>query len=223
MDISFHHVRPIHKKIPIARDGVPFIAISAGISAYFFALGFQIPALAFLFVTCFIIFFFRDPERVVPQEEGAVLSPADGKVVSVKIVDDNGTDFEQMLKISVFMSVFNVHVNRIPFDGTVTKVSYHPGRFLSANMDKASEENERNTVYLDMGDGRAMAVVQVAGLIARRIVCRVQEGDQVGRGSRFGLIRFGSRLDVYLPAQTIPAVSVGEKVLAGVSRLGYVK
>jgi phosphatidylserine decarboxylase len=223
MHSSSDHVKPIHNRIPIAREGVPFIALSGFVVVYLLALGFSIAALVFFLVFGFIVFFFRNPERTVPQEKDVVVSPADGKVVTVEIVDDETNDFHGRLKISVFMSLFNVHVNRIPADGVVTNISYHPGRFLSADLDKASEVNERNTLYLDMGDGREMAVAQVAGLVARRIVCKVHRGDPVKRGDRFGLIRFGSRLDVFLPAETRPAVSVGEKVTAGVSRLGFLK
>jgi phosphatidylserine decarboxylase len=119
------------------------------------------------------------------------------------------------------MSVFNVHVNRMPEEGRVTNVTYHPGKFFSANLDKASKDNERNAVSLEIDGGRQLTVVQVAGLIARRIVCRVREGDRLGRGQRFGLICFGSRLEVYLPKEAVPAVSVGDKVLAGSSVLGH--
>lgn len=214
---------PKCRRLPIAREGIPFIAVPGGIGVYLLALGFQSAALFTFFLTAFIVFFFRDPERKVPEADDSVLSPADGKVVSVAMVRDETTRFEEMLKVSVFMSVFNVHVNRIPADGTVSTVSYHPGKFLSAHLDKASLDNERNAVYMNLDDGKTLVVVQVAGLIARRIVCKVQRGERVKRGERFGLIRFGSRLDVYLPPGTQPAVSVGEKVIAGVSRLGFLK
>jgi phosphatidylserine decarboxylase len=132
--------------------------------------------------------------------------------------DESG---EEILKIGIFMSVFSVHVNRMPEGGKVTKVTYYPGRFFSANLDKASKDNERNAVTLETITGHKLTVVQVAGLIARRIVCRIQEGDHLSRGQRFGLIRFGSRVDVYLPKETVPAVSVGDKVSAGSSILGH--
>ncbi|MBW2331871.1 MAG: phosphatidylserine decarboxylase family protein [Deltaproteobacteria bacterium] len=194
---------------------------SAFATAIVAILGLYVLALFFLAVTFFVCFFFRDPERVIPEDEKAVVSPADGKVVEVSVVQE--TDFapEKMLKISIFMSIFNVHVNRTPDNGTVTDVVYYPGKFFSANLDKASRDNERNAVSLEIGRGRKLIVVQVAGLIARRIICKIRKGDRLSRGERFGMICFGSRLDVYLPPDTAPAVSVGDKVLAGTSVLGH--
>ena len=205
----------------MASEGLPFIVASAFVTVYLAALSLSMVALFFAAVTCFIVFFFRDPDRVIPAEDKAVVSPADGKVVEVRVVSESDVAREEMLKVSVFMSVFNVHVNRIPTDGTVVDISYHPGRFFSANLDKASKDNERNAVSLDIGSGRRLVVVQVAGLIARRIVCRIHKGDHLRRGQRFGMICFGSRLDVYLPSDTKPAVSVGDKILAGTSILGH--
>ncbi len=197
------------------------IAASAFVTVYLAALGLGLASLLFLAVTIFLVFFFRDPERMIPEEAGAVVSPADGKIVEVKVVRDCEFAREELLKISVFMSVFNVHVNRVPIEGAVTNISYNPGKFFSANMDKASEHNERNAVSLDLEDGRKVIVVQVAGLIARRIVCKIRQGDHLKRGERFGMICFGSRLDIYLPSDTKPAVCVGDKVFAGTSILGY--
>ncbi len=214
---------PTRRGLPVAKEGFPFIAVSGFVTAYFLALGFGIAALFFLAATCFIVFFFRDPERAIPDEEGVVVSPADGRVLVVKFVDAGEFVSGKMLKISIFMSVFNVHVNRIPADGVATDISYHPGRFFSANLDKASKDNERNAVYMDIGNGRKIVVVQIAGLIARRIVCKVQKGDHLSHGERFGLIRFGSRLDVYLPPDMKFVVSPGDNVLAGASVLGYLK
>ena len=205
----------------MAPEGWAFIAGSAFATIYLAALGLSGAALFFLAVTLFIVFFFRDPERVIPGEEGGLVSPADGKVIVVRMVEDSEFVSGKTLKISVFMTVFNVHVNRMPTDGTVTDIAYHPGRFFSANLDKASKDNERNAVGLDIGNGRKLVVVQIAGLIARRIVCRIRKGDRLKRGERFGIICFGSRLDVYLPPDTKPAVSVGDKVLAGTSILGH--
>lgn len=213
---------PINQKVrPVAREGYPFILGSAFATTIVAILGLYVLALFFLAVTFFVCFFFRDPERVIPEDEKAVVSPADGKVVEVSIVQE--TDFvpEKMLKISIFMSIFNVHVNRTPDNGTVTDVVYYPGKFFSANLDKASRDNERNAVSLEIGRGRKLIVVQVAGLIARRIICKIRKGDRLSRGERFGMICFGSRLDVYLPPDTAPAVSVGDKVLAGTSVLGH--
>lgn len=190
-------------------------------SAVLAIVGLGVPALFFLALCVFIGFFFRDPQRRIPQEEGAVVSPADGKIVEVGVVEESDFTAEEMLKISIFMTVFDVHVNRIPTEGTVTDISYRPGKFLAANLNKASRYNERNAISLEMTGGRKLVVVQVAGLIARRIICKIQKGDRLRRGERFGMICFGSRLDVYLPPDTRLAVAVGEKVLAGTSLLGY--
>ncbi|NVL91034.1 MAG: phosphatidylserine decarboxylase family protein [Desulfobacterales bacterium] len=205
---------------PVAREAYPFILGSAFATVIIAVLGLYVLALFFLLFTSFVCLFFRDPERVIPGKEGIVVSPADGKVVEVSVVQDSDFAAEKILKISIFMSIFNVHVNRIPDDGTVTDVNYYPGKFFSANLDKASKNNERNAVSLEISRGRKLIVVQVAGLIARRIICKIRKGDRLSRGDRFGMICFGSRLDVYLPPDTVPAVSVGDKVLAGTSILG---
>ncbi len=208
------------RAFPIASEGFLPMAVSAFVALYLWALGLGDMALFFLVVTVFLGFFFRDPERVPPEQEGVFVSPADGKVVEAGIVQDSEFGLGEALKISVFMSVFNVHVNRVPADGTVKEISYRPGKFFSANLDKASRDNERNAVTMEMEGGRRLTVVQVAGLIARRIVCKVREGDRLKRGQRFGMICFGSRLDLYLPSDTRPVVSVGDQVLAGESVLG---
>jgi len=208
------------KRFPIASEGFPFIAGATFVTVYLAALGLGLGAFFFLAVTLFVVWFFRDPERVIPDEDGAVICPADGKVVGIRLVSHE-FGLESALKVSVFMSVFNVHVNRIPADGTVTDIDYRPGKFFSANLDKASQDNERNAVFLDIGGGRNLVVVQIAGLIARRIVCHIQKGDHLTAGQRFGIICFGSRVDCYLPPDVKPAVSVGDKVLAGTSMLGY--
>jgi phosphatidylserine decarboxylase len=218
---SYSSAAPTQRVFPIAREGYPFILGAALVTAMVAALGLYALAVFFLAVTSFVSFFFRDPERVVPEQQGALVSPADGRVIEVLLTQPSDSTDEKMLKISIFMSVFNVHVNRMPEGGRVTNVTYHPGKFFSANLDKASKDNERNAVTLEIGGGRQLTVVQVAGLIARRIVCRVREGDRLGRGQRFGLICFGSRLEVYLPQEAVPAVSVGDKVLAGSSILGH--
>jgi phosphatidylserine decarboxylase len=209
------------KTFPIAPEGLLPIALWAFVAIYLAALGYTIMGLFFGALAVFLGFFFRDPERHTPEQEGTVVSPADGRIVEVGVVQDNEFSFDEALKISVFMSVFNVHVNRIPTDGTVTNISYYPGKFFSAHLDKASKDNERNAVSMEIDGGQRLTVVQVAGLIARRIICRVRTGDRLRRGERFGLICFGSRLDVFLPPGTRPAVSVGDKVLAGVSILGH--
>jgi phosphatidylserine decarboxylase len=206
--------------LPVAREGLWFIAASAFVTGYLALLGLSMVALFFLVVTLFLGFFFRDPQREIPDGEGLAVSPADGKIVEVRMVSKSEFTPEEMLKISVFMSIFNVHVNRIPTEGNVTGVSYHPGKYFSANLNKASSHNERNAVSLEIIGGRRLVVVQIAGLIARRIVCKIRQGDRLRRGDRFGMICFGSRLDVYLPPDTQPAVSVGDKVWAGTSVLG---
>jgi phosphatidylserine decarboxylase len=164
------------------------------------------------------LFFFRDPERVTPERPGAVLAPADGRVVSVALGTppaELGLSAEPRWRISIFLSVLNVHVNRIPADGTVTRIAYRHGSFLNASLDKASDTNERNAVALRLPDGREIAVVQIAGLIARRIICTLREGDSVRAGARFGIIRFGSRTDLYLPEGVGPLVVEGQTMLGG--------
>jgi len=177
----------------------------------------------FSLVTFFVIYFFRNPPRNIPDEEGAVVSPADGRIVQKKHVMENEHLGSEAIKVSVFMNVFNVHVNRSPFSGKVSRVNYYPGRFINASLDKASELNERNAVMMETDSGKKLLFVQIAGLIARRIVCYVSEGDYLERGERFGLIRFGSRVDVYFPVDADIKVKIGDKVTAGETILGYIK
>lgn len=168
--------------------------------------------------TLFCLYFFRDPERVPPARPGLVLAPADGHVVSVMPARppvELGMGEETRWRIAIFLSVLDVHVNRMPCDGTVTRIAYHHGKFLSANLDKASDENERNALALRLPDGRDIAVVQIAGLIARRILCDAKVGDAVQAGDRFGIIRFGSRTDIYLPPGVAPMVAVGQTMIGG--------
>ncbi len=202
-----HYPHPI-----LAREGWPFIGGIVLISAlaWFFA-GFWW-SLPFWLVAIFVIQFFRDPPRQIPQDPFAVLSPADGRIVAIERAQDPYAQREA-LKISVFMNVFNVHSNRAPVTGTVQTVNYFPGKFFNADLDKASLENERNALVVQ-SDGRIVTAVQVAGLIARRVLCYVKPGDTLQRGQRFGFIRFGSRVDVYLPLGTMPRVSIGDKVYA---------
>jgi len=171
-----------------------------------------------LLFTGFCLYFFRDPERVPPGRPGLVLAPADGKVVSVVPAvppEELGLGPAPRWRVAIFLSVLDVHVNRMPVDGTVTRVAYRHGKFLSANLDKASEENERNAVALALPDGRDLAVVQIAGLVARRILSDAKVGDVVQAGDRFGIIRFGSRTDVYLPEGVQATVSVGQTMIGG--------
>ena len=173
--------------------------------------------LALLFVL-FCLFFFRDPERVPPSRAGLALAPADGRVLMVTPAAppvELGLGDAPRWRVSIFLSVLNVHVNRMPVEGTVTRAAYHHGKFLNASLDKASTENERNALAVRMADGRDIAVVQIAGLIARRIVCDVREGSPVRAGERFGIIRFGSRTDLYLPEGVHPLVTVGQTMIGG--------
>jgi phosphatidylserine decarboxylase len=166
----------------------------------------------------FCCFFFRDPERVPPERPGVFVAPADGRVVSVALAippDELDLGPDPLWRVSIFLSVLDVHVNRIPIDATVTRIAYHHGAFVSASLDKASESTERNAVGLRLADGRDFAVVQIAGLIARRILCDIHEGQSVLTGARFGIIRFGSRTDLYLPEGVAPLVSVGQKMVGG--------
>ncbi|NRG19039.1 phosphatidylserine decarboxylase [Rhizobiales bacterium] len=202
--------------VPIHREGWPFIAI-AGVAAIILGWFWDPLFWIGLIVTGWICYFFRDPPRVTPMIEGIVVSPADGTVSHVGMaVPPKELNFgdEPLMRVSVFMNVFNCHVNRAPIGGRVVRVAYKAGKFLNAELDKASEDNERNGLIIETGDTR-IGVVQIAGLVARRIVCFVREGENVGMGERFGLIRFGSRLDVYLPVGTVPKVAIGQTMIAG--------
>ena len=166
----------------------------------------------------FCLYFFRDPERVAPDRPGLVLAPADGHVVFVSMAappTELGLGEVPRWRVAIFLSVLDVHVNRVPVDGTITKIAYRHGKFLNASLDKASVDNERNALAIRLPDGREMAVVQIAGLIARRILCDVRQGDAVRAGDRFGIIRFGSRTDIYLPEGVEPLVSVGQTMIGG--------
>ena len=206
--------------MPVAKAGYPLIFAGAFVTLIFALLGMTYVTIMGLVVTMGVCWFFRDPDRVVPNQPEAVVSPADGKVVSVGDADDTPFYRGRCKKISIFMSVFNVHVNRIPFSGSVKEVRYHPGKFFAANLDKASLQNEHNAVYLESEGAPALCVVQIAGLIARRIICKVQPGNEVLKGQRYGIICFGSRLDVYLPVDAKIEVAIGDKVRAGSSIIG---
>lgn len=202
--------------IPIHREGRPFIAIFAIIAFILFLLWQPLGWIG-LGATIWCALFFRDPDRVTPVREGLVVSGADGVVCDVKAAvppPELGLGAEPLPRVAVFMNVFDVHVNRAPIGGRVTRVAYKAGKFLNADLDKASEDNERNGVVIESLHG-PVGVVQIAGLIARRIVCFVREQDAVGAGQRFGLIRFGSRVDHYLPLGATPLVGVGQRAVAG--------
>ena len=209
--------------LPVAVPGLIFIFASGIITGLLFYFEWAIPAWAALFVACFVCWFFRDPERFIPKQAGAIVSPADGKVIVIEKVTDGEYVDTEALKISIFMNVFNVHVNRMPFDGVIKEVNYTPGKFFNASLDKASEFNERSALTIKTDAGHVFKVVQIAGLIARRIVCKIEENTFLRRGDRYGMIRFGSRLDLYLPCDTKVVVTKGQKVSAGSSILGYFK
>ncbi len=206
----------------IAKEGWPFLAITF-IAA--FVIGLYGPVWATVvavIVFLFVLQFFRDPARFIPSDPNAVLSPADGRIVVVEKTRDLYAN-RDALKISVFMNVFNVHSNRSPVDGKIQSVTYFPGKFLNADLDKASMENERNAVVIHAANGATVTAVQVAGLIARRILCYVGQGESLSRGQRYGFIRFGSRVDVYLPVDAIPKVTIGDKVSASSTVLAEFK
>jgi phosphatidylserine decarboxylase len=206
----------------IAPEGVPFVLGAAAVAAaLFFVWPKSLPlAAAGLLVTAFMAWFFRDPGRIPPAEPGAVISPADGKIVFCGDCAPGRYSPKSGKMVSVFMSVFDVHVNRAPVSGRVASVRYNPGKFHVASVDKASLENEQNGVVLETAGGHKVSYVQIAGLIARRIVCYLSEGDTVKQGQRVGMIRFGSRVDIFLPASTTLRVKKGDRVRAGESIVG---
>jgi len=197
----------------LAREGWPFIAGALAVAVIVWAVAGFAWSVPLWLVALFVIQFFRDPPRAVPTQPNAVLSPADGRIVKVEKVRDPLTERDTLL-ISVFMNVFNVHSNRAPVDGIVELIQYSAGKFVNADLDKASSENERNAMVMRLADGERIAVVQVAGLIARRILCYAKVGQRLARGERYGFIRFGSRVDVYLPLTARPKVAVGDVVHA---------
>lgn len=203
--------------VPIHREGWLFAAVFAAVAVI---LAFLWAPLGWLgaIATAWCVYFFRDPPRVTPTRAGLVVSPADGVVQMIQPAlppPELGLEPRPLTRVSVFMNVFNVHVNRIPAAGTVADLAYRPGKFFNASLDKASEFNERQAIRLGLGDGRELAVVQIAGLVARRIRCDLRQGQAVRTGERFGLIRFGSRVDVYLPDGVSPLVVEGQTTIAG--------
>ena len=202
---------------PVNRDGHKFIAIAAGLALIFFLVW---PPLAWVCVVAalYIAYFFRDPDRVTPQREGLIIAPADGRIAAIETVQpptEMGLGSDQRVRISTFLSVLDVHITRAPVSGRIVRSIYVPGSFLNAADDKASDENERRVMIIQKTDGTEIGVVQIAGLVARRIVPFLHEGDSVGVGERLGLIRFGSRVDVYLPVGKHALVSVGQTATAG--------
>lgn len=202
---------------PMHREGIPFVAAFAAATLVLFWLWEPLGWIG-VGLTVWCYYFFRDPKRAVPQNAGLMVSPADGVVSLIERVAppaELGMGPEPLMRVSVFMSVFNCHVNRAPIAGKITEISYRPGKFLNASLDKASTDNERNSLRIEMADGRSIAVVQIAGLVARRILCFAVKGQEVRTGERFGLIRFGSRLDIYLPEGVTPQVTLGQTCIAG--------
>ena len=204
----------------IVSEGYPFIILFGFITLVFALLGWVILTLLFLFLTLFSSYFFRNPERVIPAGEDLLIAPADGKIIFVGEVQEDRYFKEQVTKISIFMSVFNVHVNRVPCDGKVVAMYYNKGGFVNASYDKASESNEQSGILLETGSGTQILFVQIAGLIARRIVTYPVIGDLLQRGARYGLIRFGSRVDIYLPKNANVTVTLGGRTVAGETILG---
>ena len=203
--------------VPIHRDGHKFLGVGLAVSILFFLIW---PALGWIctIITAWIAYFFRDPDRVTPLREGLIIAPSDGRVASIDKVQPSpelGLDTSERVRVSIFLSIFDMHINRAPVAGRITRSVYVPGAFLRASNDQASEDNERRALVIETPAGAEVAVLQIAGMISRRIVTFAGEGDTVGVGQRFGLIRFGSRVDVYLPVGTAPLVSVGQRMLAG--------
>lgn len=211
MNLLGTFIKPMHP------EGRKFVAIFAAVALGLFLLSNFLGWIGVV-LTIWVHYFFRDPERITPTRAGLIVSPADGTVSLIEpAIPPAELNMPQapLTRVSVFMSVFNCHVNRTPIAGEITAIAYRPGKFLSAELDKASDDNERNSLCIRMQDGRDLAVVQIAGLVARRIVCFVKPGSVMQTGERFGLIRFGSRLDIYLPDGVEPMVSVGQTMVAG--------
>ncbi len=207
--------------LPIAKEGYPFIIPTAMATLLFVSLGWVYLTGIFCVITFFVISFFRNPTRTTPSSERAIVAPADGKILEIERHFENHLLNRETVKISIFMSLFNVHVNRSPITGRVMKRVYHPGKFFAANTDKSSLLNEKNALLLCSRDGFEILFIQIAGIIARRIVCYSQKGDLLKRGQIFGMIRFGSRVDIYLPPSVDIRVRVGDHVKGGETILGY--
>jgi phosphatidylserine decarboxylase len=206
---------------PVAKEGLPFLLPSALLTIFLGGMGWKVLMSLGILLTIFIAFFFRNPKRKIPSLQNIILSPADGRIVHVGECEEDRFLREKALKVSIFMSLFNVHINRAPAAGKVLERSYHPGRFLVASVDKASLLNEQNAFVLETEDQFKILLIQIAGFVARRIVCYAKAGDTLRKGEIFGLIRFGSRIDLYLPTEVKPIVRVGQHVKGGESIIGY--
>ena len=203
-----------NKTFPIVPDGFFFIIPLAVLGILCVFLKVSWAGVLFLALALFVMWFFRNPQRVTPEDEKAIISPADGRIIKIEEVEEKEMLNEKVRKVSIFMSILNVHVNRAPCSGTIEGISY-------SNLDKASELNERNSVLIKMADGGQIRTTQIAGIVARRIVCWTKKGMQIQKGERFGLIKFGSRLEVFMPLDTTISVKVGDRVKAGETKIGY--
>ena len=209
------------KRWPITKEGFPFLIPFALITAFFVAMGWNLLTFLGIFITLFTAFFFRNPKRKIPSLENTILSPADGKIIHVGECEEDRFLKKKVLKVSIFMSIFDVHLNRAPASGKVLQRSYLPGRFLVANVEKSSLLNEQNAMILETEDRLRILLIQIAGFVARRIVCYAKADDTLRRGEIFGLIRFGSRVDLYLPTEVKAIVRIGQHVKGGESIIGY--
>jgi len=209
--------------VPIVKEGIPFVGIGAGVTLLAGLLGWTVVALAAGGVTVFTAWFFRNPTRVIPQGPGLVVAPGDGTVIAIEEEFEPRFIKDRSVRLSIFLNVLDVHVNRIPCEGVVEDIQYQPGAFLVASKPEATLKNEQNALFLRTAQGARVLCVQVAGLIARRIVCWLSPGDRVARGERFGLIRFGSRMDTFLPLGTVLKVAVGDRVKGGETIVGVLR
>jgi phosphatidylserine decarboxylase len=209
--------------VPIVKEGFPFVGIGAGVTLLTGLLGWTVASLVAGGITLFTAWFFRNPARIVPQGPGLVVAPADGTVIAIQEEFEPRFIKDRGVRLSIFLNVFDVHVNRIPCEGVVEDIQYQPGAFLVANKPEATLKNEQNALFLRTAQGAKVLCVQVAGLIARRIVCWLSPGDRVMRGERFGLIRFGSRTDTFLPLGTDLKVAVGDRVKGGETIVGVLR
>lgn len=208
-------------RIPVAREGYPFIGLFSFLALVAALLDAGFMSFVFTALAVFCLYFFRDPDRILPMGDDVIVCPADGRIICIDKEFDDRFLNEQVYKVSIFMSVFDVHVNRLPFAGKIDKISYFPGKFYSANTSRGGLENEKCALTVETERRGSYAVIQVAGLVARRIVCWAEPGDEVARGQRYGLIRFGSRVDILLPQGVQLEVAVGQRVKAGETVLGY--
>lgn len=205
----------VNENFPVAQEGLPFLLVTLGASLAFAVGGLWQGTVLGLVVSGYILYFFRNPERIPPGGVDQMASPADGRVIFVGQAKEREFLNEERTKISIFMSLFDVHINRVPVDGTIRDAKYHPGRFLAAFDDRSCEENERNVLLMETNRGETLVLVQIAGLIARRIICYPTKGSFITKGQRLGLIHFGSRVDVYLPSNAQALVKVGDRVFGG--------